>query len=119
MTIGEKIVLLRKEKGLSQPDLAKTLETSVSSLGRWERGETLPDAQDLKKIAEALGVTADFLLFDNVPRDGKVDITDLELLELFESVSKLDDENRLVVKKLLKAFVLREHLAVEFADKLK
>lgn len=114
MKIGEKLILLRKEKGLSQTDLAKKLGISLSSLGRWERGDTLPDVADLKKLSEILEVTADYLLFDNVPRDGRVDIPDAELLKLFEEFSTMDEKTRSVAKELLDSLLFKKRVAQEF-----
>jgi transcriptional regulator with XRE-family HTH domain len=110
MKIGEKLILLRKEKGLSQTDLAKKLETSLSTLGRWERGDALPDVADLKKLSEIFGVTADFIIFDDVPRDGRVDIPDLHLLYQFEEAATLDEEKRTVIKQFLDAFLFKEKI---------
>lgn len=53
---------LRKEKGISQADLAKELGISKSTLGLWETGDTLPDAKSVRDLAVYFGVSADYLL---------------------------------------------------------
>lgn len=53
---------LRKEKGISQEVLAKTLGVSKSTVGLWETGDTLPDAKALHDIAVYFKVTSDYLL---------------------------------------------------------
>ncbi len=60
--IADNIVLLRKEKGLTQAQLAEKLNYSDKAVSKWERGESLPDVAVLKSIAEILGVTVDYLL---------------------------------------------------------
>lgn len=60
--IADNIVLLRKEKGLTQAQLAEKLNYSDKAVSKWERGESLPDVAVLKSLAEILGVTVDYLL---------------------------------------------------------
>jgi transcriptional regulator with XRE-family HTH domain len=119
MSIGKKIVQLREELDLSQRDLAKKLGVHYQSVGRWEREDGVPDSTDLAKLAELFKVPADFILFDDVPRDGKIDIKDLDLLSLFEAASQLDDKKRDMIKTFLKAFVFTEKFSEEFSTKAK
>ena len=60
--IADNIVLLRKEKGLTQAQLAERLNYSDKAVSKWERGESLPDVAVLKSLAEILGVSVDYLL---------------------------------------------------------
>ena len=60
--IADNIVLLRKEKGLTQAQLAEKLNYSDKAVSKWERGESLPDVDVLKSLAEILGVSVDYLL---------------------------------------------------------
>lgn len=53
---------LRNQRGVSQAVLAKTLNVSKSTIGLYEAGETLPDAQTLRALAEYFGVSGDYLL---------------------------------------------------------
>jgi transcriptional regulator with XRE-family HTH domain len=55
--IGERIAAGRKAKGLTQAELAAFLFVSKQAVGKWERGESLPDIIMLKKIADAIGIT--------------------------------------------------------------
>jgi transcriptional regulator with XRE-family HTH domain len=57
MNIGEKIRHIRELKGLSQENLAKELEMSITAYGDIERGRTSPDLDRLDQIAKKLGVT--------------------------------------------------------------
>ncbi len=60
--IADNIVFLRKEKGLTQAQLAEKLNYSDKAVSKWERGESLPDVAVLKSLAEILGVSVDYLL---------------------------------------------------------
>lgn len=60
--LGERIVSLRKEKGISQEELADVLMTSRQAISKWERGESEPDIDRLKDLAIYFGVSIDYLL---------------------------------------------------------
>ena len=65
MKIGEHIYKLRKEKGFSQEELAEEINVSRQTISNWELGETLPNPEQVKLLANVFEVSCDFLL-DNV-----------------------------------------------------
>ena len=62
MTIGKRIALLRKEKGLTQEELANTMGVSPQAVSKWENDQTCPDISALPKLSRLFGVTVDELL---------------------------------------------------------
>lgn len=95
MTISDRIRQARQAKKLSQTDLARRADLNRKSLSRYELG-SIPPADVLKAIAEALGVSADYLLgADDVP------IRDRELLAKFEALQNADPDTREVVDRFL------------------
>jgi len=62
MTIGERIKRLREEKDLTQRELADKIQISYSVMNRIESGERAIRDEELKKIADVLETTADYLL---------------------------------------------------------
>lgn len=64
MHLSEKILLLRKQQGLSQEALAEQLGVSRQAVSRWETGSALPDAGNLLQLSRLFGVTTDSLLCD-------------------------------------------------------
>ncbi len=60
--IGNIIKELRKEKNLSQKELAKNLGVSQKAIDFWERGINEPKASYIIKLADFFDVSADFLL---------------------------------------------------------
>lgn len=60
--LGERIAELRKNKGISQEELADVLLTSRQAISKWERGESDPDVGRLKDLAVYFGVSIDYLL---------------------------------------------------------
>ena len=117
MIIAQRIVELREEKGWTQGELAKKVGVHFRSVGRWERGEALPGAEDVMKLAKVLGVPADYLLFENAPRDGRVDIEDVELLKMFEEISIMDEETVNLAKQLLDSLLFKKKVAEELGKR--
>ena len=64
LTIGEKILIFRRRKGLSKRQLADILGVSPQTVSNYENGVTLPPTSSLPTIALTLGVNMDDLLFD-------------------------------------------------------
>ena len=59
---GEKISALRREKGLTQKELAERLNVTNKAVSKWERGKNFPDLTLLPPLADALGTTVSELL---------------------------------------------------------
>lgn len=66
MSLAEKLVTLRKEKGLTQMELAGELHVSRQAISRWEVGDAMPGMDNLKLLSELYEVSVDFLLDDNL-----------------------------------------------------
>lgn len=64
--IGAKIASLRKERNLTQKQLAEKIFTSDANLSKWERGKALPDLSYLLSICAALDVTITYFTDDNI-----------------------------------------------------
>ena len=62
MTIGERLYNLRKEKNISQEELANALDVSRQTVSKWETGESIPDFNKIKPICEYFGITTDELI---------------------------------------------------------
>ena len=56
-------MLIRKQKKLSQADLEKIIGTSGDVIGRYERGDITPSVDVVAKIADALEVSVDYLIY--------------------------------------------------------
>lgn len=61
-TMGEIISTLRKEKGMTQKDLADQLGLTDKAVSKWERNLSCPDINTLPKLAEILEVSVEELL---------------------------------------------------------
>lgn len=64
MTLDEKLIHLRKEKGMTQLELSEAVEVSRQAVSKWESGSALPSTEKLRSLSELYGVSADYLLND-------------------------------------------------------
>ncbi len=62
MTFSEKIKMLRKQKGLSQEQLAEQVGVSRQAVSKWETAEALPDTEKIIQLAKFFEVSIDYLL---------------------------------------------------------
>ena len=65
MTFREKLVRLRKIKGVTQDELAMVVGVSRQAVYKWESGQSYPEALKLVEIKNLLGISIDDLLDDN------------------------------------------------------
>lgn len=98
---------LRKQKGYTQEDLGKLADVHYVNLSRYERGLSDPSANVVKKLAEALEVSAGFLL-EGEP--GETKVQDAELRQQLEEIERLPEAERAVVKEFLDAFLFRHRI---------
>ena len=60
--LGEMISSLRKEKGMTQNELAEKMNVTDKAVSKWERNLACPDVNSIPKLAEILGITVEELL---------------------------------------------------------
>ncbi|QDK22425.1 helix-turn-helix domain-containing protein [Leptospira weilii] len=104
----ERLRQLRVMKKMSQEELGQLTDLNYNHIGRYERGDSRPSADKLKALAEALGVTTDYLLSGNSDNAARVNLEDQELLEMFRSVQQLPEEKKKSIKDLIEAYLFRE-----------
>ena len=61
-SMGEIISALRREKGMTQRELADMLNITDKAVSKWERGMACPDTQLIPKVAEILGISVEELM---------------------------------------------------------
>lgn len=87
---ASRLLALRKQRGWSQPKLAKKVDTSGAIIGRYERGEITPSIGVARKLAEALEVTLDYLVGDNELNT----LQDKVMLNRWQSLETLKQEDK-------------------------
>lgn len=101
MGFPQRLTKLRKDKGLTQHALADASGVHVSQIRRYEGGTSQPTLEVLRKLAVALSVSADVLLFDHEERG-----PDDDLRLQFETIARFDSEEKKVVKAVLDSLIL-------------
>lgn len=61
-SMGEIVSTLRREKGMTQKDLADMLNITDKAVSKWERDIACPDTQTIPKLAEILGISVEELM---------------------------------------------------------
>ena len=98
----QRLAARRKQQGLTQQALAERIEVHVVQLRRYEAGASQPTLDVIRKLATALSVSADLLLFG---KDERGPDDDLRLQ--FEAVSRFDADEKQVVRSLLEGMILK------------
>lgn len=89
MNTGTIISQLRDKNGFSQSDLAEKSQVSRVMIGKYERGEAVPSIDAAKKIADALGVSLDYLVGETSQTSfDKRTLERIQELELLEESKK-------------------------------
>lgn len=87
--LSENIKNLRKNKGLTQEELASKLNVVRQTVSKWEKGLSVPDAELLKKLAEILETDVSTLLGSSIMPDN-------ENNKIAEQLSRINEQ--LVIK---------------------
>lgn len=70
MRFGEKLQQLRKQRGMSQEQLAARLTVSRQAVSKWELDDTMPDTENVIQLSRLFGVSCDYLLREEVDEPG-------------------------------------------------
>lgn len=95
--LNENIKLQRKAKGMSQEELAAKLNVVRQTLSKWENGLSVPDAEMLIRIAEALDTSVSELLGESCPSESNSDtlkILAVKLEVLNQQYSRSQEQKR-------------------------
>jgi transcriptional regulator with XRE-family HTH domain len=106
----ERLRQLRKQRDLSQTELGELVGLHYNHIGRYERGASRPSADAARRLADTLGVSTDYLMEGTTEEAAKARFEDRELLRQFQEVESLPDDDKLVVKKLLDAFLTKKQI---------
>jgi transcriptional regulator with XRE-family HTH domain len=86
--LSNRLVILRKERKISQGELAEKVGIHPNVLGRYERGEATPSVDMATRLSDVLGVSLDYLV-------GKIDIElDKIILDKIMAIQKLPEEDK-------------------------
>ena len=112
MTFPERLKQLRKEKGITQTQLAKDLNISGGTVAMWETGKRKPSFELLWDLADYFDKSADYILgTSDTPGHFRLNEEEIEILglgeiqeefvEILERFSKLDDYGKSTIRSIL------------------
>lgn len=84
--IGSTIRRIRRDRGMSQQDLAKAAQITASFMSLIERGHRAPSLRVIDRIADALGLSHEALLWESVEIPSNLSQHDRRLCELAKSI---------------------------------
>ena len=102
MSFSRRLSQIRKGKKHTQQQMADTICIHVSQIKRYESGDTQPSLEVIRKIALALNISADMLLFDEDERGASDDFK-----MQFEALSQFSEDEKRIAKELLDSLILK------------
>ena len=102
MPFPNRLSALRKQRGLTQEALADLIGITKTQVYRYENGSSQPTLDVIKRLAVTLSVTTDQLIFEENERQ-----PDDSLMLLMEGVSRLDTEEKFVIRELVEGVLLK------------
>lgn len=105
LAFRERLARLRKARGLTQHVLADQVGVHVLQIRRYEGGSSQPTLEVIRRLAQALRVSADELIFDETERG-----PDEALRYQFEAISRMPAKEQEVVRELLEAVIVKNQL---------
>lgn len=102
MDFAHRLAALRKERNLTQQALADLVSVHLTQINRYETGDSQPMLDVIRRLAIALNVTTDELIFG---KDERGPDDDLRLQ--FEAISQFDEEDRELARGLIEGLILK------------
>lgn len=96
--LNENIKSLRRNKGLTQDELASRLNVVRQTVSKWEKGLSVPDAEMLQKIAEVFDTDVSQLLGASIKQNENVDIIAEQLSRINEQLVVKNNRTRKIWK---------------------
>jgi transcriptional regulator with XRE-family HTH domain len=110
MSFGRNLAKFRKQRGLTQEELVKLSGVGISQIRRYEAEKSTPSLDATIRLVKALGVSIDEMVFDKTTAIASNKIIDRELLEQFETISYMDEEERNLVNKILEGVIVKNQV---------
>ena len=105
MQFPERLTTLRKARGFTQQTLAEMAGVAVLQIRRYEGGSSQPTLDVIRRLAIALGISADMLVFDEQER-GPAE----QLRYQFETISRMPQYEQDVIRELLDAMIIKNQV---------
>ena len=98
MSIGERITTLRKDRNISQAELARIMDVSRQAVSKWENDQTAPDTIKLIQLADVLNTQVEYLATGRIPADDQPPI----IVNMVKTEEKIVEVEKVVEKPVIK-----------------
>ncbi len=96
--IGKFIAACRKEKGMTQNELAEILDVTDKAVSKWENGRCMPDISSLQTLTETLGITINELLSgERITEDKHLERADENIVQLLRKVIEMENRTQKIL----------------------
>ncbi len=112
---GKRLKIEREQNNFSKVNLSERIGIHYSQIGRYERDEASPSADVLKKLANALSVSTDYLMNGTKIDMAEENIKDKKLINQFNRIAELGKEEQKIVTALIDAFVFQKEMKTRLA----
>ena len=93
--IGRFIAMKRKEKNLTQEQLAEKLGISNKTISKWENGKCMPDYSIVKPLCQELGITITELMDGEIKENNSIRIFDeQQIIDMLERIQRLEKQKQ-------------------------
>jgi transcriptional regulator with XRE-family HTH domain len=106
MEFPERLTALRKARGLTQQALAEQVAVTMVQIHRYEGGTSQPTLDVIRRLAIALGVSTDMLIFDEQERGPSE-----ALRYQFETISRMSEREQEIARELLDALIIKSQVS--------
>jgi len=103
MHFPQRLAEIRKAQGLTQQGLAEAASLHINQIRRYEGGAAQPTLEGLIKLAKALHVSLDELVFESAERGPN----DQRMRLLFEAIERLDNKEQRIIRELLEGMIVK------------
>jgi transcriptional regulator with XRE-family HTH domain len=110
MLIAQRLKETRQRKGLTQNELSIRSGVHEKAIAKYERGAGMPGADSIVKLAQALEISADYLLFPYAKPNGVPVVKDPILYDRYFVLESLQEEDRKSILNLLDSVIARKKL---------
>ena len=130
MSVGQRITELRKEQNISQLQLAKTLGISRQAVSKWENDQSLPDTENMIRLADILDSDIEYLssgrrnmcrrppvvleTVNTVQVEKKVEVPVIKVVEKIVEKPVVEYVEKPVIKKIYRTKYMRNPLEFAF-----
>jgi transcriptional regulator with XRE-family HTH domain len=107
---AQRLRKLRQERSFTQQQLAQKAQVHYTHISRYEADKSKPAADTLRRLAEALATTTDYLMDGATEDTARTRLSDKALLQRFQEVEQLPEHQKETIMELMDAFLAMNQL---------